>query len=92
MGIEHHVAEHGALVIDEVEDHRLAGTAYELSEMTVAGVHAGARIDHEQYGVGLLDRRFRLLAHPPFERGFATLLQPRRVDALESEWGVAAIR
>ena len=37
--------------------------------------------------IALVDRRFRLLAHPPFERGFAALLQPRRVDDGEGKIG-----
>ena len=67
------------------EDHRLAGTAHALGEVTIAFGHAGARVDEEQHGVAIGERRLGLGAHAPRQRLAVARLQAGGVDDGEDE-------
>ena len=47
--------------------------------------HAGARIDQEEAGVGISDRRLGLEEHPPGERVRLRLVEAGRIDDGELE-------
>ena len=53
--------------------------------MAVRAGQAGARVDHEQHGVAIVQRRLGLRAHAAGQRGRVALLQARGVDNGEVE-------
>ena len=87
IGVEHAGLAHASLGLVGGEDDGLVGAAHEIGEIFVVRRHADARIDHEEDGVGLLHRGFRLPAHAPDERAVGALLEAGRVDDGEGEIG-----
>ncbi len=73
------------------DDGRLAGAAHGLREMPVGGGDPGARVDEEENGVAVEERRFRLRAHAARQRVRVALLEPGRVDDGEGEIGDPAL-
>ncbi len=67
------------------EDHVPAAAAQQLREFAIRPEESGARIDQEQHGIDLAQRRDRLLAHAMREAAALGFVEPGRVDDGEAQ-------
>ena len=67
------------------EDQWLIRAANEIGEEAIGRRQTGARVEHEEYRIGEVERRCGLRAHPAGQGGAVALLQSGGVDDLEGE-------